>query len=255
MDGPGLDRPQDAQPTAGGMEQRHGAHTHLARCEPDPLEAEAGVVGQPPVVELGPFRRTGRARGVLDLDQVVRAHIGECGRVGRGQEVVPLGEQDRLAQPRDFGPDLIEECRHGTAELGHEEDPCRPRLVQDERQLRRPVGGVDRHQDQSGERSTELEDHPLGDVRRPHRDPLAGREPRRQRSELRARTVRGARRRSNGAATRVPACRPPGPPAPAPPPPPSAARRRRSSPPRSRSAPMANGTRSDPPSPPRLYEC
>jgi hypothetical protein len=50
------------------------------------------------------------------------------------------------------------------------------------RELVRLVGRVDRHQRHAGQPGGELEQHPFGAVGRPHRDPVAGLEPREQRA-------------------------------------------------------------------------
>ncbi len=49
------------------------------------------------------------------------------------------------------------------------------------REFVRLVGGVDSHQRHAGQPGGEFEQHPFGAVGRPHRDPVAGLEPREQR--------------------------------------------------------------------------
>ena len=79
--------------------------------------------------------------------------------------------------------DLLERLRHRiSAELRQQEDPGRARLLQHVLELARLVRRVDRHQDQAGQRRAELDHLPLGDVGRPHRDALAGREASEQRA-------------------------------------------------------------------------
>jgi hypothetical protein len=123
---------------AGGVEQRHRVHIHLAGLQADPLDPEASVVGQPAMMKLGALGETGGPGGVLDLRDVIWRHLGQDGLVRRsGQEVRPVGEVDLLSQGGDvrlcFGQDL----RHRAAELGDEEDPDGTGLVQDVGQLGR----------------------------------------------------------------------------------------------------------------------
>ena len=172
---------QHSHAAAGRVEQRHRVHQHLAGLQADPLGVEAGVVGQPAMMQLGALGKTGGAGGVLDLRDVVGLHVGQDGLVRRGgQEVRPVGEVDHLPQCGHVRADLVQELRHRAAELRNQEDADRAGLVQDVGQLGRTVGRVDGDQDQPGQRGGVLQDHPFGQVGRPHRDPLARDKPRGQ---------------------------------------------------------------------------
>ena len=166
---------QHPHAAASRVEQRHRVHVHLARAQADPLGVEAGVVGQPAVMQFGALGEAGGAGGVLDLRDVIRRHLGQDGLIRRGgQEVRPVGEVDHLPQRRDIRPHLVQELRHRAAELRDQEDPGRAGLVQHVGQLGRPQGRVDGDQDQPGQPGRVLQDHPFGQVGRPHGHALAG---------------------------------------------------------------------------------
>ena len=66
--------------------------------------------------------------------------------------------------------------------LRRQEDAAGAGVPEHVRELVRLVRRVDRHQRHPGQPGGELEQHPFGAVGRPHRDPVAGPEPRGQRA-------------------------------------------------------------------------
>ena len=79
-----------------------------------------------------------------------------------------------MAQLGQLGADRLGVRRQRVApNLGHEEQPGRPRLPEDILGLGRLQTRVDRHQRQPGQRRAVFEQHPLGQVVRPHADALA----------------------------------------------------------------------------------
>ena len=89
-------------------------------------------------------------------------------------QLVELIEAQHVAQLGQVGTDRLGVRRQRVApDLGHEEQPGRPRLPEDVGGLARLQARVDRHEGQPGERRAVLQQHPLGQVVRPHRDALA----------------------------------------------------------------------------------
>ncbi len=126
----------------------------------------------------------GRARGVLDVDRVVRGQarctLGQRLRGDRrpaGQQGVPVGcpEQHDVLQGRAAAAHLADHrpVVTGAEALGGDEHPAAG-LLQDEGQLVRAVGRVDRDQDHPRARRGVLHQGPLRAVRRPDAQPVAG---------------------------------------------------------------------------------
>jgi len=155
--GPALRAAEHCHRAPGGVEQRHGVHVHLTGRQPDPLRVEPGVVRQAAVMQFGALGEAGRARGVLDLGDVVRLNIGQD-RVGwrAGEETVPFGEEEHLPQGGHPRPDLVEERGHRAAELRDQEDAGRTGLVQDIPKLGWARSRVDGDQDKTREPGGEL---------------------------------------------------------------------------------------------------
>jgi hypothetical protein len=117
----------------------------------------------------------GRAARVLDLRRVVRADRRQPDVASVGaDDLVELIEAQHVAQPGQVGTDRLGVRRQPVApDLGHEEQPGRPRLPEHVGGLGRPQARVNRYEGQPGERRAVLEQHPLGQVVRPHGDALA----------------------------------------------------------------------------------
>ncbi len=174
----GLHGAEHAHRAARGVEHRHRIDVDLAGLQADPLRVEAGVVGEPAMMQLSTLGKAGRAGGVLDLRDIAGLHLRQLSDGWRrAQEVVPLGEQNDLPESRHVRPHLVQELRHRAAVLRHQEDARRAGLVQHVAELGRAQRRIHGHQDEPGQRGGVLEDDPLGQVRRPRRDPLTRREP------------------------------------------------------------------------------
>jgi hypothetical protein len=135
------------------------------------------------VVQQRALRKSGRARGVLDLRRISGSDCRKRDRrTAECAEGIPFREADHFAKCGKLGAQRRERFRHRVAAvLWHEKDPGRARLTQHVRELLALIGGVDGHEDHAGKRRAVLEQHPFGQVRRPRGDALAAVEARDQR--------------------------------------------------------------------------
>ena len=189
------------QAAAGDVEQRHRVHARFPGPHPDGVGGQPRVVGQAAVGEHRGLRPAGGAGGVQDLRAGCR---GRPPAGGRRRPMRRNGPIRRAGSPRAapaggrarWPGSPAASCR-GAPPPGR---PAGAGVPEHVRQLVRLVGRVDRHQRDPGEPGGELEQHPLGAVARPHRDPVAGPEPRASARGRRARPRRAARRSATAAA-------------------------------------------------------
>ena len=122
------------------------------------------------------LRHARRARRVLDLRGRCRRDARQCQlRIARLHERGEVGEAVHVAQIRQLAAQLLDDREHRTAaELRLREARDGLRLPQAEANLGLAERRVDRHQHHAGERDAALENGPLGNVRRPDRDVIAG---------------------------------------------------------------------------------
>jgi hypothetical protein len=185
--GGGLNRAEGEQRAAAHMEHRHRVDLDVVGPDAGCFEGQPRVVGETPVGEHRPLGHAGGARGVKDHRRARRGDVRQracrcrAGIAERGERV-PFAERHHVAEPGQAAADLGEDGVHvPLLKPAGEEEAVRRGVPEDVRELVPLVGRVDRDQGQPGERGAELENDPLGAVRRPHRDPLAGREPGEQR--------------------------------------------------------------------------
>ncbi len=129
--------------------------------------------------------KTGSTRSVLDHHRIHRANLGQwfLRSVARSKEFFPIVEANDLAQLGTILRRLLRGREHlVAAEIVDDEDTGGARLLQHIFDLGEPKRRVDRHQHQPGEGAAKFAHHPLGNIRRPHRDAFAGLEVLLQRS-------------------------------------------------------------------------
>ena len=152
--------------TSGGVEEGHLGDDDSTFLHAEPFEEVVGVRHQTSVVQRCPLREAGRARRVLDHHLIVGGDRREFGRrVAAGKELVPVGKAHDLLEIRALGVNLLGDGQHRVAAMiVDNEQRLGVRLAHDVLQLRRLVRRVDRHDRHPGERATELEQHPFGQV-------------------------------------------------------------------------------------------
>ena len=148
------------------------------------LEGDPRVVGQAPV---GEHRALGRARWSPTCTGPGRHSTGRRRGSGRAVTMPASPAAVNASQPakdstsRSLGSRPRISARMRDLLAAGVEQPVRLGVPEHVREFLALVGRVDGDQGQPGERRGELEDDPLGAVRRPDGDPLAGSEPGEQR--------------------------------------------------------------------------
>ena len=196
------DAEQSADNHASAMVERHLDAEPVSFSRPHTLADEIGVVEDVAVAKGGALRRTGRARGELNVDGIrvllrcragrefdAVAGLGAGGHFIEADEARSIGtDADQPAQrgcasgselPRracgDFGHQVAE---HGDVvagpECGGADETGALDFVEGVFEFPDAVAGVDVDQDQPRFRGGELSDHPFGIVGGPDADALAG---------------------------------------------------------------------------------
>ncbi len=203
-------QPQVAHHHAEAVVEGHrDAHPVVRGVAAEPAD-EVAVVQDVVVAQRRALGEAGGARGVLDVDRVVRAELGlQPGQLvpvagpSRLDQRVPVRcpDQHHLAQLRAVRPDLLDHRGVvGGLEAGRRDQHRDPGLVEHELQLVGAVGRVDVDQDHADLGRGELHQGPLG-ARSAPRCPPGRPCPARPRATRRpaSRRPRAARRRSSGA--------------------------------------------------------
>ncbi len=156
------------------------------------LADEEAVVEDVVVAERRALRKAGRPARVLDVDRVRRvqrrrslAYRLERDALGAGQQLVPRGvvEEDDALEARQVAAHLVDHRRVvARLERARRHEHPAPRLADRVRELVRAIGRVDVHEDHADLRRRVLHQRPLGAVRRPHAEPVAGLEAEREQS-------------------------------------------------------------------------
>ena len=161
------------------VEQRHRIDPGQGRVVVEPGAARREVVRRrdPPVGQHRALRDPRGTGCVLDLSDGVRRHLGQCSRGVHGT----VRARQQFVQParhlhgRNARDRLLGDGLQITAAmlLGEVQATCLG-LAKDVSQLCVPVCRIDSHEDQAGESRPDLEQDPVGAVRRPQRDPITG---------------------------------------------------------------------------------
>jgi hypothetical protein len=165
------------------MEERHRRQEHGALTNAHAIHHVRSVVHQPAMFEVGTFGETSRPGRVLDHHRVRWKNVWQLfvKRVSGGQEVIPVVKADDFPQPGTVWLNLFGGGQHWiTPETRNDEQRRRAGLLEYVRNLVTLEPGIDRDQNDAGERSTELEQNPFGSVVRPNCHAITLLEPHRQ---------------------------------------------------------------------------
>ena len=163
------------------VERHRNAHAVLFGVS-DAVTDEVAVVEDVDVRERGALGESGGTRRVLNIDRIVRAQPGLHTRqrlgVDRGVgDLLPRlpPDDDHVAQRGASPAHFVEHrCVVGTPERRRREDRAHRRLVEHVLQLVGAICGIDVHQNRADLSGGVLDHHPLGTIRRPDPDPVAG---------------------------------------------------------------------------------
>ena len=169
--------PSTPMHAAGGVEHRHRVHVHVARPISASLAYKRALSVSDPWRSNAPFGKP----VVPDVYWICAGSSGRpSGSAARpaptpGTRPTPRTRRPRAAARGRRAPRRATRASGSRATRGRE-TRRRARLTEHVRQLVTLVRRVDGDEHDARERGAELEQHPLGQIRRPDRDPLAGRE-------------------------------------------------------------------------------